>query len=119
VTRAGYYAWRCRGESARRKQDRELLGAIRAIFSANRGTYGSPRVYRELVKSGADVSRRRVERLMREAGLEGAGGLPLIPSCAASSSGIRTGSGARVPSRRIGSGSETSPTCLWLGAGAT
>jgi putative transposase len=69
VTPSGYYAWRRRGESARRRQDRRLLGAIRTIFEQSRGTYGSPRIHRALVASGRRVSRRRVERLMREAGL--------------------------------------------------
>src|SRR5438034_4135137 len=69
VTRAGYYAWRGRGESARRGQDRIFLGAIRGIFEQSRGTYGSPRIHRALVGTGLRVSRRRVGRLMREAGL--------------------------------------------------
>jgi len=46
-----------------------LLGSIRALFEQSRGTYGSPRVHRALVASGLRLSRRRVERLMREAGL--------------------------------------------------
>src|SRR5262249_25222799 len=44
VKRSGYYAWRGRGESARRQQDRVLLDKIQAIFERSRGTYGSPRV---------------------------------------------------------------------------
>jgi putative transposase len=71
VTRAGYYAWRTRTESARRKQDRELLRAIRRVFVASRGTYGSPRVHRALSAQGFAVSRRRIERLMRGEGLRG------------------------------------------------
>ncbi len=69
VTRAGYYAWRRRGESVRRQQDRRLLTQIRAIFDGSRGTYGSPRVHGALGAAGVRVSRRRVARLMREAGL--------------------------------------------------
>jgi transposase InsO family protein len=69
VTRVGYYAWRHRGESARRRRDRRLLGTIRGLFAQSRGTYGSPRIQRALVASGERVSRRSVERLMREAGL--------------------------------------------------
>jgi putative transposase len=69
VTRVGYYAWRHRGESARRRRDRSLVGTIRGLFEQSRGTYGSPRIHRVLVASGERVSRRRVERLMREAGL--------------------------------------------------
>jgi putative transposase len=69
VTRAGYYAWRRRGDSAHRRRDRSLLDPIRAIFAQSRGTYGSPRIHRALRAVGLRVSRRRVERLMREAGL--------------------------------------------------
>jgi putative transposase len=69
VTRAGYYAWRRRGESARRRQDRGLLVQIQALFDRSRGTYGSPRIHRALAAGGIRVSRRRVARLMREAGV--------------------------------------------------
>ncbi len=69
VTRAGYYAWRGRGESPRRGQDRRLLTKMHAMFERSRGTYGSPRLHQGLVAAGERVSRRRVERLMREAGL--------------------------------------------------
>jgi len=71
VTRAGYYAWRQRPASPRREQDRELARVIARIFAASRGTYGSPRVHRELRAHGRRVSRRRVERLMRLSGLRG------------------------------------------------
>ncbi len=69
VTRAGYYAWRCRGESTRREQDRVLADEIDSIFEESNGTYGSPRVQRALGLRGVCVSRRRVERLMRSMGL--------------------------------------------------
>ena len=69
VTRAGYYAWRSRGQCQRRMQDQRLLRAIQSAFDASRRTYGSPRVHSELVRRGHAVSRKRVERLMRQAGL--------------------------------------------------
>jgi putative transposase len=69
VTRAGYYAWRRRGPSARKRQDGAVLEQIQAIFARSRGTYGSPRIHRALAASGVRVSHRRVARLMREAGL--------------------------------------------------
>jgi transposase InsO family protein len=69
VTRAGYYAWRIRGESARQGQDQDVLRQIRAVFESSRATYGSPRIHQALRAAGTRVSRRRVERLMREAGL--------------------------------------------------
>ncbi|MBI3062859.1 MAG: IS3 family transposase, partial [Deltaproteobacteria bacterium] len=69
VTRSGYYAWRRRGDSARRQQDRIFLDAIRDISDRSRGTYGSPRIHRALRAAGVRISRRRVGRLMREGGL--------------------------------------------------
>jgi putative transposase len=48
-----------------------LLDTIRELFARSRGTYGSPRIHRALLVSGVRVSRRRIERLMREAGLRG------------------------------------------------
>ena len=69
VTRAGYYAWRQRPESPRRRQDRALLEEMRAIFEASGGTYGSPRLQESLAGRGHRVSRRRVERLMRADGM--------------------------------------------------
>jgi putative transposase len=69
VARAGYYAWRGRGPSARKRQDAAVLEQIQAIFARSRRTYGSPRIHRALALSGVRVSARRVARLMREAGL--------------------------------------------------
>lgn len=51
------------------KQDRTLTEQIQRIYEDSRGTYGSPRVHQALLATGAHVSRRRVERLMRTAGL--------------------------------------------------
>ena len=69
VTRAGYYAWRRRPPSAHEVQDRRLTQHVRALFAAHGGRYGSPRLHRELRRAGWRISRRRVERLMRMAGL--------------------------------------------------
>jgi putative transposase len=69
VTRAGFYASRRRPVSARRRQDRVLLEAMRAIFESSGGTYGSLRIQEGLAGRCNRVSRRRAERLMRTAGL--------------------------------------------------
>jgi putative transposase len=71
VTRGGYYAWRQRPLCAHAVQDRQLLERITSIFRAHRGTYGSPRIQQALRTAGCAVSRRRVARLMRAAGLRG------------------------------------------------
>ena len=69
VTRAGYYAWRRRPVSRHAAQDRELERRIQRLFHQHRGAYGSPRIHRALRAMGWAVSRRRVARLMRTAGL--------------------------------------------------
>jgi putative transposase len=71
VSPSGYYAWRSRPLSARGRADAELTARIRAIHERSRGTYGMPRVRAELEAEGTPVSRKRVARLMRAAGLEG------------------------------------------------
>lgn len=71
VSRSGYYAWRSREPSARDVADRELTELIRAIHDASRQTYGAPRVHAELAARGVHVGRKRVERLMKLAGLSG------------------------------------------------
>jgi putative transposase len=43
---------------------------VREEFQASDGTYGSPRLQRALRARGIAISRRRVARLMREAGLK-------------------------------------------------
>ena len=71
VSRSGYYAWRDRPPSERSRQDAALSGKIREIHKRSRQTYGSPRVHAELRALGSRCSRKRVERLMRQAGLQG------------------------------------------------
>jgi putative transposase len=74
VSTSGYYGWRHRGPSARAQRDVELSGQIRRIHQESRGTYGAPRIHAELrLGQGIRCSRKRVARLMRQAGL---GGLP-------------------------------------------
>jgi putative transposase len=69
VTPAGFYAWRRRGASRRAEQDRALSVEIARLFAEHRERYGSPRIHRLLRAAGWVVSRRRVARLMRSAGL--------------------------------------------------
>ena len=71
VSTSGYYAW-CRRRPGRREaEDEKLLQAIRTAHAASYATYGAPRVHAELREAGWHVGRKRVARLMRQAGLAG------------------------------------------------
>ena len=71
VSPSGYWAWRKRGPSARTQADGHLTERIRTIHQASRGTYGVPRIQAELASTGTCCGRKRVARLMRQAGLAG------------------------------------------------
>ncbi len=66
---SGFYAWLRRGPARHHADDRRMSERIGAIFAASRRAYGSPRVHGELRAQGVQVSRKRVERLMRASGL--------------------------------------------------
>lgn len=72
VSRSGYYAWKTRPEAPVDAAQVAISAEIAAAHKRSRGTYGSPRVHRELRARGVRISRKRVERLMREKGLKGA-----------------------------------------------
>jgi len=71
VSSGGFYKWRERGLSGRAKENQRLLEKIHRIYDESRGVYGSPRVHAQLRREGETISRGRVERLMRQAGLVG------------------------------------------------
>jgi len=71
VSRAGYYASRVRGPSKRAVEDARLGTLVVQAHRVSRGTYGSPRVLKELRESGEWIGRRRVARLMKERSLSG------------------------------------------------
>jgi putative transposase len=71
VSRAAYYQRRRDIPSPREVSDAELAEKIEQVWAGSDGTYGSPRVHRELLARGVVCGRRRVRRLMRMGGLEG------------------------------------------------
>ncbi len=70
VSRAGYFAWRDRPANRHGEEDRALTTRIQSIHQRSRQTYGSPRIHQELQAQGTPISRKRVERLMRESGIQ-------------------------------------------------
>jgi transposase InsO family protein len=71
VSRSGYYAWLKNNPTKRAEEDKELMNRIKDIHKKSHGTYGIRRVVEELKKYYVSVSRRRVARLMKEAGIRG------------------------------------------------
>lgn len=72
VSRSGYYAALDRPPSARAAADTALLKRIRTVHTTSRQTYGAPRVHAALRVEGERHGRKRIARLMRQAGLVGA-----------------------------------------------
>ncbi len=72
VSPSGYYAWSKRPPSRRAVENMRLLGRMREIHTFSRETYGEPRIHAELRDEGWRVNHKRVRRLMRLDGLQGA-----------------------------------------------
>jgi putative transposase len=72
VSETGYHAWRDRPPSSHALADAALLKRVRTVHASSRETYGAPRVHAELRAGGERHGRKRIARLMREAGLVGA-----------------------------------------------
>lgn len=72
VNRTAFHAWERRPPCERELQDAWLTDKIKQIHARARGVYGARRVDAELrLGHGIRVGRKRIERLMREAGISG------------------------------------------------
>ena len=71
VSRAAYYAAREGQPCDRDRQDAGLTVLIRAEHKRSKGRDGAPRIHAELRRKGHLHSRKRIARLMRQAGLAG------------------------------------------------
>lgn len=69
VRREGYYEWQRGRNSPQSLRDALLTGKIRQVFLESDRIYGARRIHMALRKAGEITSRRRVRRLMDEAGL--------------------------------------------------
>ena len=71
VSISGYRAWKRGGSPTRaRLTDIQMLALIQSIHQEFKGSYGSPRMVRELRERGFPASKPRVERLMKENGIK-------------------------------------------------
>ena len=66
VSQSGFFAWQDRPACHRQQQDMVYLAHICTAFAVSNGTYGSPRMHRDLVDEGHEIGRHRTARLMRE-----------------------------------------------------
>jgi putative transposase len=72
VSASAYYQRATGRRSARAVEDERLVAVIRELHERNYCAYGSRRMWKALLRAGEQVGRGRVERLMRENGLQGA-----------------------------------------------
>lgn len=70
VSRSGYYDW-CREAAPRAVAAQAFRDEVARIHAESGGTYGSPRVTRELRRAGRKVGHNRVARALRECHLQG------------------------------------------------
>jgi len=72
VNRTSFHDWERRAPSDRALQDEFLIEKIKQVHAASDGTYGARRIHAELrLEHDIHVGRKRVERLMRAAGISG------------------------------------------------
>jgi transposase InsO family protein len=70
VSRAAFYAHRS-GPCQRERQDADLASRVQAVHKESKGRYGAPRIHAKLQHQGHRHGRKRVARLMRQAGIAG------------------------------------------------
>ena len=115
VSASAYYE-RAKGERSDREiEDERLLSRIAEIHERNYCAYGYRRMWIALRREGEEAGRGRVQRLMREAGIQGAKRRGKAwrttrpdPDAIA---GPTSSSATSAPRAPISSGSGTSPTC--------
>ena len=72
VSASAYYERATGRRSARALEDERLIGVIENLHAENYCAYGSRRMWKALIREGEQVGRGRVERLMRQNGIQGA-----------------------------------------------
>jgi putative transposase len=72
VSASAYYHRRTGERSPRQVTDERLLGRIGEVHQANYEAYGYRRMWKALERAGEPVARCTVQRLMRQAGIQGA-----------------------------------------------
>lgn len=74
VSSSGYYEWKQRQQrppTDAEVAEADLVEVMIEIFDESNGSYGVPRMCRELRRRGHAINRKRVRRLMRRHGMAG------------------------------------------------
>jgi len=71
VAPSTYYAAKKRTPSARAVRDAVMIPILVAIWTANRKLYGAHKLWKAARRSGHDIGRDQMARLMKKAGIEG------------------------------------------------
>jgi transposase InsO family protein len=71
LSRSGYYSWKARVESERKKRNDELTAQVLAIHRESRGTYGLPRIMSSLKDLGKGCGKSRLSNIMKIAQISG------------------------------------------------
>ena len=108
VSASGYYAWAARRRSRRATEDAALLEQIRAFHRRRAGTYGTPRIHRDLRAAGVRVGRKRVARLLKQAGLRGVSRRKWVQTT------VRSAHGRPAPDLVERQFAATAPNQLWV-----
>ena len=71
VSTSGFYSYCGRRPSRRAIENAAILERIETFHAESRGSYGSPRIHRDLRDDGVRIGKNRVARLMQQAGIRG------------------------------------------------
>ncbi len=69
VSRSCYYQWLNAPKTKREEENALLIDQLKILFKKGRGSYGTRRLKNRFAEQGVIVSRRRIGRLMAQAGL--------------------------------------------------
>ncbi len=70
VSRSGFYRWR-KFSPGKNEKKYQLLRTIEKVHQGSSEAYGSPRVWRMVRALGFSVGKRKVEKIMKENGIQG------------------------------------------------
>ncbi|GEM_PF-484611 len=69
VSRSCYYHWHIAPKTKQEEENEQLIEKLKILFEKGRGTYGTRRLKNRFAEQNIIVSRRRISRLMVQAGL--------------------------------------------------